>query len=221
MLGGGGHQPSTGPVSIAARGSIVVADGGNLTANSTVNLKAPYVELGQPFVQPGLANTFTTAPVYGPGRLSVTAQFIDIGNLALQNIGQATFTAINGDIRGDGTLDVAGNIVMQAGQIYPATGVTFTIASSDYTVGGVTQPGSVTILPGGVRQLPLSAAGTLDITGSIINQVRARYARPGCRDQPRNVYDQHQVNLLLRQRDLRAFGHRSHLRPGRDHPLRH
>ncbi|MDR3401065.1 MAG: filamentous hemagglutinin family protein [Chthoniobacter sp.] len=166
----GGVVSFTGPVSITSRNSITIATGGSLTADSTVNLKAPYVDLGAAFVLPGNANPLTTLPTFGSGQLNVTAQFIDIGNLALLNIGQATFTAIDGDIRGDGTLAVQGNIVMRAGQIYPATGVNFTIAASDYTVGGITMPGTVTILPGGIRQLPLSAAGTLDITGSIINQ---------------------------------------------------
>jgi len=159
-----------GPVSIAARASITVANGGSVTANSTVNLSAPYVDLGAAFVPPGIANSFATAPTYGPGSFSVTAQYIDVGNVAMENIGQTALTAINGDIRGDGTLAASGSIILQAGQIYPATGVNFTIAVSDYAVGGVNQLGSVTILPGGVRQLPLSAAGSLDITGSIINQ---------------------------------------------------
>ncbi|HEY3900016.1 MAG TPA: filamentous hemagglutinin family protein [Chthoniobacter sp.] len=165
-----------GPVNITARGSITVATGGLLSANSTVNLSASYVDLGLAF-QPPLAQnqiytpvTVGVLPTFGPGQLSVNAQLIDIGDLSLQNISQATFNAINGDIRGDGTLDVAGAIVMRAGQIYPATEVNFTIDASDYTVGAVTKPGSVTILPGGTRQLPLSAGGTLDVYGSIINQ---------------------------------------------------
>ena len=44
--------------------------------------------------------------------------------------------ANNGDIRGDGTLDVAGNIFIQAGQIYPTTETTFTIAAYNYTDAG-------------------------------------------------------------------------------------
>ena len=126
--------------------------------------------MGAAFTAPGVANTFTTAASYGPGALNVTAQFIDVGNLALLNIGQTNLTAMNGDIRGDGTFNAAGSLVLQAGQVYPATGVTFTIAVADYKVGNVTKPGSVTIMSGDTRPLPLSAAGTLDITGSIINQ---------------------------------------------------
>jgi hypothetical protein len=95
---------------------------------------------------------------------------IDIGNLSLQNIGSARFIADHGDIRGDGTLNVAGSIFLRAAQIYPPTAVTFTIAASDYTIGEETIPGSVTIEGSGVRQLPLSAGGQLNVYGSIIQQ---------------------------------------------------
>jgi filamentous hemagglutinin family protein len=177
VLGGStGAVAFSGPVSIAARGSITLGNGGLISADSTVNLRAPYVQLGIPFQAP-ISSDQTNPPLnanlppkYGPGSLNVTGQLIDVGNLSLQNIGRLTLTAINGDIRGDGTLDVAGNIVMQAGQIYPASAVTFTISAYDYSLGGVTQSGSITILPGGTRQLPLSAAGQLNLYGSIINQ---------------------------------------------------
>ena len=64
----------------------------------------------------------------------MTAELIDIGNLSLQNIATANFNAPNGDIRGDGTLDIAGHITMNAGQIYPVTGTVFTIAAYDKSV---------------------------------------------------------------------------------------
>lgn len=175
VLGGStGTVTFSGPVSINARGSISVAAGGLLSANSTVSLQAPYVQLGMPFLGP-LDQTTTVFPTNilpknGSGRLYVTGQLIDVGNLSLQNIGQLTLTAINGDIRGDGTLDVAGDIVLQAAQIYPASAVTFTITASNYTQGAVTKPGSITILDGGIRQLPLSAGGQLNLYGAIINQ---------------------------------------------------
>ena len=109
-------------------------------------------------------------PTYGAASLTVNASLIDIGYLSLQQIGQANFIADNGDIRGDGELDVAGNIYMRAGQIYPPTAVSFTIAAYDYKVGVVTNPGTVTIVASGVRQLPLSAGGELNIYATDINQ---------------------------------------------------
>ena len=48
--------------------------------------------------------TFT---VTGTGSLTISAQLIDVGNLSLQSIGQLNLNADNGDIRGDGTLDIA------------------------------------------------------------------------------------------------------------------
>jgi len=171
----------SGPVALTSRGSLAVADGGVIYADSAVSLTAPYVALGTPFQAPVTAqeqlSPFTAAsepfyfsPAHGPGSLAVTAGLIDIGNLSLQNIGNATFSARNGDIRGDGTLDVAGAITLVAGQIYPPTEVSFTIDASDYQSGGATLPGSVNILSAGGRQLPLSAGGELNIYASVINQ---------------------------------------------------
>ncbi len=59
---------------------------------------------------------------------------------------------------------------MRAAQIYPATAVKFTITAYDYVSGGATMPGTITIEGSGVRQLPLSAGGTLSLYGSVITQ---------------------------------------------------
>jgi filamentous hemagglutinin family protein len=174
----------SGAVSISVPGSLTVATGGVIYANSAVHLNASYIALGLPFEGPiddqlPVVSPFKTvganpipnfAPTYGTGDLTVTANLIDIGNLSLQDIGKANFIADNGDIRGDGTLDVAGSIYMQAGQIYPATETVFTIAAYDYNDGSGTQAGSVTIKGSGQRDLPLSAGGTLNIYATDITQ---------------------------------------------------
>ena len=177
----------SGPVSLTAHQSIVFADAGVILAdpaagNSALTLKAPYVALGQPFAAPvAIANlqpsffdsqdhAFAFSPTYGAAALNVTASLIDIGNLSLQMIGQANLNAPNGDVRGDGTLDVAGNVSITAGQVYPPTAVEFTIAAYNYTSGGKTLPGTVTLTAAGSRQLPLSAGGELSIYASVINQ---------------------------------------------------
>jgi filamentous hemagglutinin family protein len=170
----------SGPVTITANSSLTVGSGGVIYADAAVNLKASYVALGTAFASPGSLEQTTPFlvssepyyfnPTYGTGSLTVSADLIDIGNLSLQNIGAANFVAADGDIRGDGTLDVAGVIRMTAGQIYPPTECSFTIAAYDYLSGGSTQAGSVTILASGERSLPYSAGGTLNIYGSIINQ---------------------------------------------------
>ena len=182
-----------GPVSITARRSLSVASstssavsystGGVIYADGDVHLKAPYVVLGTPFLTPlsptdrpvapfinQAGEAFKLKPAYGPGTLTVQADLIDVGNLSLQNIGAVRLFADGGDIRGDGTLSAAGSIELRAAQIYPPTAVTFTIAASDYTIGSDTFKGSVTIEGSGLRELPLSAGGQLNIYGSIINQ---------------------------------------------------
>jgi filamentous hemagglutinin len=178
----GGTVRFAGPVSITARRSLSVADSGVLFADSAVRLTAPYVALGQtfiaprppesqdsPFVKPD-GSPFPLFAAYGAGSLTVKASLIDLGNLSLQGIGRANFLARGGDIRGNGTLNVAGAIVMEAGQVYAPTASSFVIAASDYTVGDATRPGSVTFRSSGARQLPLSAGGSLSVYGSIIDQ---------------------------------------------------
>ncbi|MCB1235824.1 MAG: filamentous hemagglutinin family protein [Verrucomicrobiae bacterium] len=183
----GGNVQFDGRVSIELPGSIRVADGGVIYANNGVFLTAPYVALGQDFRPPPIdgdqISLFTStdaagitspfyhfAPTWGRGSLTVRADLIDIGTLSLQGIGKASFLAPNGDIRGNGTLDIAGNLTLQAGQIYPTTLSEFNIYAYDYDPGSGTQPGSVTILGGAYRPMPLSAGGTLSIYASDITQ---------------------------------------------------
>jgi len=176
-----GNVSFSGAVTVTARSGISVASGGFLTADGAVRLTASYVALGTAFQAPLLVtevqNPFLLQgtpyyfkPTFGPGSLTVTAKLIDIGNLSLQNIGSASLIADQGDIRGDGTLDIAGSLYLRAGQVYPTTGSTFTIAAYDHTAGGVTTQGSVTITGSGTQSLPLSAGGTLNIFASNIIQ---------------------------------------------------
>ncbi len=162
-----------GPVAIDARQTLKVATGGAIYADSDVSLSAPYVALGfafpsQPVLAANLTNPFgaPVSPSYGPGRLTVTAKLIDVGSLSLQNIGSAALIADNGDIRGYGVLDIAGDLLLRAGQIYPTTAGYFSINAFDH---GAT-PGSVTIEASGARPLPLSAGGRLSIYASKIAQ---------------------------------------------------
>ncbi len=171
----------SGPVSIQARRELSVADAGVLYTDSATTLTAPYVKLGTPFqppvapeqVQPPFqvgGQPFRFPPTFGSGSLTVRAGLIDVGNLVLQNTGNLNLLAENGDIRGAGTLEVAGHISLRAAQIYPPTAQVFTMAAADYAVGGSTLPGSVTITSGGTSGLPLSAGGQLNVYGSVITQ---------------------------------------------------
>lgn len=171
----------SGPVTLNAPRSLAVASSGLLFANAAVNLNAPYVALGAPFQTPLLPQEITSAflvqgqpfyapPVNGPGSLNVAAKLIDVGNLSLRNIGTATLVATGGDIRGDGTLDIAGDLTLRAAQIYPPSSVSFTLAAFDYTSAGQAKTGSVTIAASGTAQTPLSAGGTLNLYASTIVQ---------------------------------------------------
>ncbi len=175
----------SGPVRISANSSVTMNGGVLLAdptkANSSLSLSAPYVNVGTPFQPPTPAALQTSVflldgapfyiqPTHGAATLFVSARDVDLGNLTLQNIGAANIVAAGGDIRGNGALDVAGAITLTAGQIYPPTEVPFTIHAFDYVSGGENHLGSVTIASSGVRRLPLSAGGELNVYGSIIKQ---------------------------------------------------
>ncbi len=178
----GGTVQLTGPVQITAARSITLGTTGILYADGAVDLTAPYVDLGQSFTGPqsiaeqslpvftnsnSSVEELPVAPVFGAGSVTVNAtSLIDVGNLSLQDIGALNLTAAGGDVRGDGEVDVAGAINLTAGQVYPTTDTTFTIAAFDH--GGTA--GSVTITGSGQRSLPLSAGGTLNIFASDITQ---------------------------------------------------
>ena len=142
-----------GPVTINAARSINVANGGVLLGDDAINLNAPYVAIGMAFAPPVLAQDVTNpfapfppfGPTYGGGSLNIFASLIDVGNLSLQGIGRANLVAANGDVRGDGTFDIAGNLSITAGQIYPPTAVSFTLAAYDYLTNGSSHPGSITL----------------------------------------------------------------------------
>ncbi len=191
-----GNVAFNGPVSLALPGSISVASGGLLFANSTVNLSASYLSLGRPFLgplAPGIRDTtLLNPPSYGSGVLNLTAGsqsvagLIDVGDTSLQNIGVVTLKAINGAIRGDGTLQMAGALTLEAAEIYPPTDTAFTVVANNYdpnpgdpTFGQATSDapspgsingGSITILQSGTRMLPLSAGGSLSLFADTITQ---------------------------------------------------
>jgi filamentous hemagglutinin len=179
-----GNVQFVGPVNLSAAGYLKVAEGGVLAANDLVSLTAPYVALGQPLAPPlrdvdltdpfkqsgNVSGNIYFSPTYGTGRLVITADLLEIGFLSLQNIGQATLTAQQ-DLRGSGYLDMAGDLTLVAGQIYPVTASTFTITAYNYTAGGVAKNGSVTIASSGeTPQFPLSGGGRLNIYATTITQ---------------------------------------------------
>ena len=177
----GGNIEFRGPIDINARGVVRVAGGGVIRALSPVNISASYVAIGREFREPlhpddnpllfrrfdgTVSQDYFPTPEYGTGQLSVSADLIDIGTLLLEDVGSAIFTADGGDIRGNGTLSLAGDLVLKAAQIYPTTLATFNVFAYDHSAG----PGSVTILSAGTRPAPLSAGGSINIFASKISQ---------------------------------------------------
>ncbi|BCU79476.1 filamentous haemagglutinin family protein [Luteolibacter sp. LG18] len=172
----GGTVKFQGPVTINARGEVTVSNSGVLYTTGETILNAAHVSLGQAFQTPVLpdakTNVFGTgyAPTWGTGSLSVSAKLIDVGNLSLQGTGSAVLAADNGDIRGNGTLNLAGDLTLRAGQIYPTTASDFTIVAYDHLEGAVLKEGSITVQAFGRRQLPLSGGGDLSLYASHIQQ---------------------------------------------------
>lgn len=178
----GGNVKFVGSVTIAASGSLRVAGGGIIQADSSVTLSASHIAIGQEHrvpVNPADAALiafqkypsidtpqYFPQPTYGNGAIHFSAGFIDIGTIVFQNTGRVAFTAPGGDIRGDGTLNNAGDLTLTAGEIYPGTLATFSIFTYDHAGG----TGSVTIAGSGARPLPYSAGGSLSIFASTITQ---------------------------------------------------
>lgn len=172
----GGSVQFEGPVNLTARESLRVATEGILTADGLVRLAAPYVALGRAFEVPTLPEERRSAfgvavtPTYGSGQLEVTASHFDIGTLSLHNIGEAVLTAKSGDIRGSGILQMAGHLILRAGQVYPITAAPFEVFVYDYVKEGETYAGSITVEASGTRSLPLSAGGSLALYASRLEQ---------------------------------------------------
>jgi filamentous hemagglutinin len=181
-----GNVSFEGDVTIAMPGSLRVAGGGVIRGSGHADLSAAYISVGQSFRTPSLATEniirftqtdaagvttpFTFAPTYGGASLGFNAGLIDIGDLSFQGIGQASFNASQGEIRGNGSLSMAGALSLSAGQIHPTTAGTFNLFVYDHVAMGLPARGSVSIAGGVPRQLPLSAGGTLGIYASLIHQ---------------------------------------------------
>ncbi|MEY4299331.1 MAG: hypothetical protein RIR25_567, partial [Verrucomicrobiota bacterium] len=181
----GGNLQFTGPTTINARGYLRLAGGGVIQSESLLSLRAPYVAIGQPFRQPlnpsdsfqpfrsfdgatGSTPQAFLTPSAGPGVVDIAASLIDVGYLNLQGISRASLSAPNGDIRGSGTFNIAGDLSLEASRIYPVTLAEFDLFAYDNSTTGA--PGSVTIKSGGSSTAPLSAGGHLRIFASSITQ---------------------------------------------------
>jgi filamentous hemagglutinin len=172
----GGTVDFVGPVNITTSRSLDIAQssgnsdtgeqGGVIYTNDPVVLTSPYVALNSYATSYIPDEDSYGAATGGSGSLTINASVLaDVGSISLQNTGTLTFNsgvAMVGDIRGDGTLQVNGQINLDAAQIYPPTEDAFTIEANDVAI---TSPGDQ-VLPA----LPLSAGGTLTIDAATIVQ---------------------------------------------------
>ena len=181
-LGLNGNIEFQGPVNLVVPGSLRLAAGGVIHATDTVSIRASYISVGQDFRAPENPDdvfvpfnqqpTIPTPdyffpPTFGSGKLSLSANLIDLGTLSLQNIGKVDLTTKGGDIRGNGTLSVAGDVTLTASNIYPTSLASFDIFAYDHASG----TGSVTIKTSGKSdEIPISAGGNLAIYASTISQ---------------------------------------------------
>ena len=169
----GGNLEFLESVSINAKGAVRLAGGGVIRSLFPVSVSAPYVAIGQEFLAPlnpadpyqpfrefnsgtGGTPSYNFAPSLGDGSLTVSAKLIDLGTLVTRGISNTNFTS-EGDIRGNGIVNVAGKLSFQAAQMYPTTGARFDVFAYD---SGATK-GSISVTSTSTPSLPLSAGGRL------------------------------------------------------------
>ena len=178
----GGNVRFEGPVDLKVEGNLRLAAGGVISATDMVRVAASSIMVGQNFRGPLNPNDidipfqiapatgsprYQFAPTFGNGSIDLNAGLIDIGTLSLLDIGTSSFNARQGDIRGNGTLSVAGDLMLSAARIYPTTLSKFSVFAYDHAAG----EGSVTIRSSGKPgDVPLSAGGSLAIYATDITQ---------------------------------------------------
>jgi filamentous hemagglutinin family protein len=185
----GGNIDFRGDVDIKARGMLRLAGGGVMKADGIVSLSAATITVGQPYQPPlhpsdiydpftkvltqgstpqpiGVAPTSQDDGASATGSLQARARHIEIGHSVFRNMDSFLFDAADGDIMGYGSLNVAGDLVLRAANIYPTSMANFDLFAFN-TKAGVA--GSVTVLAAGASGTPLSAGGNLRLMAANID----------------------------------------------------
>ncbi len=169
--------------------------GGILKVPGELTVDAPYVALGMSFESPlnpqsdqekfraetavfgnQVKNENYAPPVWGAGSVKINStKAMDLGNLSFQRVGNVQITT-PGTIRGNGTMAVAGNLIMKAAQMESVSDASFRAVVFDHASdGSVVESvaagdlppgvtgGSITLLGGGSAQKPLSAGGSISL----------------------------------------------------------
>ncbi|BBU63772.1 hypothetical protein MSC49_37070 (plasmid) [Methylosinus sp. C49] len=178
-----------GSQSIGVRGSLIL--GGNLVslpADGVASDSARAVDLTAGYIWLKPVANVSVAATSGAGALTLTAEWIDVGNpsagvainnvVNFQNVGSVTLASADairliGHIstnstsdyatKGNsfvGSLGVAGDLTLKAAEIYPTSGTSFTLTAS----------GTIAIEQTGVASQPLSAGGTIIVDAANIVQ---------------------------------------------------
>lgn len=172
----GGAARLTGDLTLTARGALSVASDGIMALDGAATLTAPCVALGRALELPqrpeDRRNPFGTAfaPTTGSGTLDVHARHIDLGTLSFQNTQRVALHAPGGDLRGSGTVNLSGELLLRAGQVHPLTAAALEVFVYDRKAGDAVLPGLISIEATGTRPLPLSAGGRLAFHAAEIHQ---------------------------------------------------
>ena len=139
-------------VNISVSGSISI--GGSL-----LNYNGTSSRLSAPSLQIGDSGAAAAPAAALAGELTLSASAIDVGEAGIR--GYARTNINTSDLRLAGGLDVDGNLVITAGQVFPFTQTAASISASQ----------SITILASGESPaLPFSAGGTLTLRAPVIDQ---------------------------------------------------
>lgn len=179
----GGGLRFDGDLNLEVPGHLRLADRGVLEAEGEVVLSARHITIGQDWVPPSEATQevvlftqnipglglreYRFSPVSGSGHLDLQAGGIDVGTLALQRVSTAKLTADGGDIRGSGSFSLAGDLTLQAAQIYPATASSFVVSAYGSNTPAGESSGTISVeRAGDAPSPPLSAGGSMELHAS-------------------------------------------------------
>lgn len=182
-LGGFGRISFDSDVALAVRDTLILGATNIAVHDHEVRLFAPIVQIGQQLGAEENATTISQmvdTPVAGDGGLAVDAQFMELlGNIGIGGTRGVAFNSAN-DIRlrapvnNDGrfsasTLSTAGDLSLQASQVYGSTltDYTFALLGADSTFKSTASGGARSVVLSAASRLTV-AAPHIDIAGTLL-----------------------------------------------------
>jgi filamentous hemagglutinin family protein len=149
----------------------LILDAPSFTVQASESLTAPYIDIGNSVANSGSTSVVPTTPTSGSGKLTISAQQVNVlGSFAVQGAAAVTFASA-GDVQLEGTTSTntagpntgsivtSGSLAIDALRVYPDTYTDFTITSLKGS-GGTVSIGSTGASPG----TPLSAGGSVTLS---------------------------------------------------------